>query len=106
MREILEIDKRLQNKRVKSDVRFWIFTSRYVKKLLKKQGVLERLSKKNVKIFADTCMVVSPIEYLGIKGVATNSAKAAWYIPRFSKGEIKVTIMSLKEIIATVAEGY
>jgi len=104
VKEILEIDKRLQNKRIKEDVHFWIFTSRYVKELLRKQGVLERLRRKNVKIFTDTCMVVSPIEYLGIKGIATNSAKAAWYIPRFSKGEIKVAIMSIQEIISEVAE--
>jgi len=35
-------------------------------------------------VLADTCLVVAPVEALGIKTLATNSAKAASYLPSYA----------------------
>ena len=103
-REIVVISKLLKGKKIRDDIRFWIFTSRVVRNSLEKRGILKELEKKNVHVFADTCMVVAPIESLGVKGVLTNSSKAAWYIPKFSKGEIRVGIWSIEKILLEFSE--
>ena len=36
--------------------------------------------KKNIKLIRDTCFVVSPLKYLGIRKVLTNSIKQAYYL--------------------------
>jgi predicted aconitase len=57
----------------------WIFTARGNRQALEKHA-----KGKNVKIISDTCMVVSPLEELGIKSVGVNSAKAAFYCRNLS----------------------
>lgn len=44
-------------------------------------------------ILADTCPVVMPLAELGINEVATNSVKAAWYIPKLSKNKVKTKLV-------------
>lgn len=59
----------------------WVFTARQNKRFIK--------SRKNVKIISDTCMVVSPLEKLGISSIGTNSAKAAFYSANLSGLKVK-----------------
>ena len=51
-------------------------------------------------IVADTCMVVSPIEQMGIKTTGVNSGKAANYLPGFCKQE--VVFANIHDLIAEV----
>jgi len=60
------------------------------------------LEEKGVKIFTDTCMVVSPVVRENYTNILTNSAKAAFYLTR--KGTNKVSLLSLSEIIERVSE--
>ena len=64
--------------------------------------LLTNLEEKGVKIFADTCMVVSPVVRENYKNILTNSAKAAFYLTR--EGTNKVSLLSLSEIIERVSE--
>ncbi len=77
--EIQNLVSILNGKR--SRVPIWVFTSEAVKRIAERAGYLEKLEKLNVKIIADTCPVVAPLEDLGIKKMAVNSAKAAFYLP-------------------------
>ncbi len=77
--EIQNLISILNGKR--SRVPIWVFTSEAVKRIAERAGYLEKLEKLNVKIIADTCPVVAPLEELGIKKMAVNSAKAAFYLP-------------------------
>ncbi|MFQ6135934.1 MAG: aconitase X catalytic domain-containing protein [Candidatus Hydrothermarchaeales archaeon] len=52
----------------------WIFTPKENKALMQKY-----VKNENIKIVSDTCMVVSPLEDIGIKSIGTNSAKCAFY---------------------------
>jgi len=79
---------------IKSDPKreVWIFTAR------QNRSILEKHAKgKNVKIICDTCMVVSPLEDLGIKSVGVNSAKAAFYCRNLSRLDVRFD--SLKRLI-------
>lgn len=71
----------------------WIFTTRQNKPVLE-----EHARGKNVKIICDTCMVVSPLEDLGIKSVGVNSAKAAFYCRNLSGLDVRFD--SLKKLIS------
>jgi hypothetical protein len=76
MKEILEVLKARPKKEV------WIFTSRQNKNMVE-------VKQDNIKVIADTCMVVSPLEDLGISSIGVNSAKAAFYSKNFSKIDVK-----------------
>jgi len=39
-------------------------------------------------VVRDTCMVVSPLEKMGVDQILTNSCKAAHYMPSLSKVQI------------------
>ena len=48
-------------------------------------------------MIVDTCVVVSWVEKLGVDVVATNSPKAAYYLPGLSG--VRVRLASLKECV-------
>lgn len=85
----------LSGKTVKK--RLWLFTSRYVHRLASKRGYVKKIEKTGALVLNDTCMVVSPIEELGVNGVVVNSCKAAHYIP--STCGLPVRLKSFKECI-------
>jgi predicted aconitase len=72
----------LDGRRVRATL--WITTSRQVRSLAVQRGLVERIEAAGGKVFADTCLVVAPMEELGFKAMATNSAKAAFYSPAHS----------------------
>lgn len=73
----------LEGKRVKATL--WITTSRAVRELAEQRGLVAIVEAAGGKVFSDTCLVVAPIEEMGFKAMATNSAKAAFYSPMHSK---------------------
>ena len=100
--EIKEIAGLLKGKRIKNGKELWISTSRAVKEIAEKVGLASIIEEAGGHIVADTCMVVSPIEEIGFKTTATNSGKAAKYLPRFSKQ--KVIFDTTEEIIKKITE--
>jgi predicted aconitase len=84
-----EVNEIIQN--IKTRKKVWIFTSKTIKK--KFQNLPS-----NIKIFSDTCMVVSPLEEMGIGCLATDSAKAAHYLQNLSK--IKSVLKSREELLS------
>jgi predicted aconitase len=83
-----EVNNIIQNLRTNKKV--WIFTSKKIKKKFQKIP-------SNMRIFSDTCMVVSPLEEMGISCLATDSAKAAHYTQNLSK--IKSILKSREELL-------
>jgi predicted aconitase len=72
----------LDGKRVQTVL--WITTSRQVRSLAEQRGLVDGIEAAGGKVFADTCLVVAPMEEMGFKAMATNSAKAAFYSPAHS----------------------
>lgn len=75
-----------QNAKFKSDL--WVCTSIHIKSIADRMGYTEIIENAGGKIVIDTCMVVAPIEDMGYKNVATNSGKAAIYLPNFCKSNV------------------
>jgi hypothetical protein len=67
----------------------WVFTGRQNAGLFRGED--------RVRIVSDTCMVVSPLEELGIEAIGVNSAKAAFYASHLS--DIKVRFDSLENLL-------
>jgi predicted aconitase len=89
IKDISEISKGIQfvNK-------LYVCTSRYIWKIAKSKGYIDEIEKAGGRVLKDTCMVVTPLERMGISRVMTNSSKAANYLPTLCKS--KVCLRDLK----------
>lgn len=83
-----EVNDIIQNTKTRKKV--WIFTSKKIK------NHFQNLPS-NIKIFSDTCMVVAPLEEMGIGCLATDSTKAAHYTQNLSK--IKSVLKSREDLL-------
>jgi predicted aconitase len=77
--DIERVASMLQGKRVKATL--WITTSRHVRAAAEQHGWVAEIEAAGGKVLADTCLVVAPVEQMGFRAMATNSAKAAFYSP-------------------------
>lgn len=93
LREIGEIAGMLEKGRVREKI--WLCTSRYIKRKADRLGYTKIIERHGM-LLCDTCMVVSPIENL-FSITATNSGKAAVYLPSFCKQ--KVVFDSAKKLL-------
>ena len=80
--DVERVAQLLEGKRVKATL--WVTTSRGVQQVAEQQGLVARIEASGARVFADTCLVVAPVEEMGFKAMATNSAKAAFYAPMHS----------------------
>ncbi|TEU19475.1 MAG: DUF521 domain-containing protein [Anaerolineales bacterium] len=80
--EIEEVARWLEGKQVKA--KLWVTTARETKGRAQEEGLVELIETAGGRVVADTCLVVAPIEELGLRSMATNSAKAAFYAPTYS----------------------
>jgi phosphomecalonate degydratase large subunit len=89
--EIRKVAKLLSGKKVKRE--FWVCCSREVLGKSDRAGYSKTILASGAKLATDTCMVVAPIEDLGFKVVATNSAKASSYL---RNGGLRARFMTLE----------
>lgn len=80
--ELLELYEIVRKYEGKSKIEFWVFTSRKVYNEM--ADVIKFLEGKGIKVFRDTCMVVSPATEK-FKCVMANSGKALTYLPKLRK---------------------
>ena len=76
--ELKTIASLLRGKKVRRE--FWVCCSREVKRRSDDAGYSKIIEESGAKFATDTCMVVAPIEEMGFRVVATNSAKACHYM--------------------------
>ena len=93
--ELATLAQLLTGRRVRRE--FWICTSRQVKSQSDELGYSRFIEESGAKFALDTCMVVAPIEDLGYRVVATNSAKACHYL---RNSGLRVRFMPLEECVA------
>jgi predicted aconitase len=87
LEEIKEVAELLKSGNLGRKV--WVFTSREMLGIAKEKGFVDVIEKAGGSVFADTCMVVSPLYEMGIRSVGVNSGKAAKYLPSFNRQKIK-----------------
>ena len=76
--ELRTLANLLNGRRVRKE--FWVCCSQEVKRQSDEAGYSGIIEGSGAKFATDTCMVVAPVEDLGFKVVATNSAKACHYL--------------------------
>jgi predicted aconitase len=96
------INKYTENVRIKEDIEIWLFTSKTISQDDKASRLIQELEERGIRIFTDTCMVVSPAVSDKFKNILTNSAKAAFYLTRAAT--IKVNLLSLSEIMESIVQ--
>jgi len=83
-------------------VEAWVFTSRTAYSQAVRNGLIEELKEKGVRVFRDSCVM-----YCSLKGssthVITNSVKAAYYLRNSFK--LRVVLKPLEEFIDTYGVG-
>ena len=99
--EIEQIARALDGCRVV--VPLWVATALHTRDAAKRRGWIEDIERAGGSVVADTCVVVAPIELLGYRSVATNSAKAAFYLP--SHGGVEVRFGPLEQCISASLTG-
>ncbi|ABU81877.1 aconitase X catalytic domain-containing protein [Ignicoccus hospitalis] len=77
LKELVELDNLIKEK-VEKEV--WVAVAPRLYE--RANDVIKSLSKKGVKFVRGTCLVVSPIDKMGIRKVATTSAKTYFYLKR------------------------
>ena len=98
--EVAQLADLLDGKRVSGE--FWVCCSREVKRQSDTAGYSQVIEESGAKFATDTCMVVAPVEDLGFKVVATNSAKASHYL---RNAGLKVRFMQLEECVQEATRG-
>ena len=83
--DIREIASRVRGRRLMA--KLWVTTARATKERVPEAAA--DIEAAGGLVVADTCLVVAPIEELGIRRLATNSAKAAFYAPGHSHVEVR-----------------
>ncbi|MBI2567347.1 MAG: aconitase X catalytic domain-containing protein [Candidatus Schekmanbacteria bacterium] len=79
--EIAVIAEKVRGRRLAAPL--WICTARATKDEAVQLGLDEVIQAAGGRIVADTCMVVSPLERMGVDATAVTSGKAASYLPGF-----------------------
>lgn len=77
--EMARVVRLLDGRRVSS--KLWVTTSRRIREEAKAEGLVELIEASGGRVVADMCVVVAPMEELGLRTLATASAKGAWYVP-------------------------
>ncbi len=80
----------------------YVYTSRQVKAQADQAGYTKIIEGAGGKMFCDTCMVVSPIDRMGVSSIEVASAKAAYYSPLMS--HVNVRLAPLEKIILEASE--
>ena len=100
--EMEEVAQLTEGKKVKKGRRFWLCTSRHVKSLAEKRGLITRLEAAGIEVYCDTCIIVTWLKEAGVDSIITNSGKAAYYAPQFCK--VEVMFDRLPQIVKRVTE--
>jgi predicted aconitase len=85
LQEIRDIAQAVAGKHLEAAL--WVTTARETRARLTIE--VETIEAAGGKVVADTCMVVAPVEQLGFRSLATNSAKMAFYTPSHSGLEVR-----------------
>jgi len=83
--EVRRIALRIKGRKIKSNIKFWVCTSRYVRG--KAEDYVKIIEAAGGKVISDTCAVVTWLKELGVDVLMTNSAKTAYYAPTMNKVE-------------------
>ncbi len=91
LQEIRTLSSLVEGKKLKDNIEFWVCTSKYIKNLGRK--FVKIIESSGAKVLTDTCAVVTWTDKLKIERIATNSVKAAHYLPTMNRAEVFLASM-------------
>lgn len=98
-KEIIQIVEKVRNRKIKKDKSVWILCAPKVNDMISNE-VRRAIRKTGFKLISGVCPIVGWLPK--VKAVATNSGKAAFYLPKMAG--IKVCLASLNNIIEEFTE--
>ena len=102
LNDLMLIESYLKKQSLREGVEFWVFSSNKIIQSKAASNTIRNLENQGVKIFADTCMVVTPAVRNNLLNIMTNSAKAAFYLSRDK--DINVKLLQLERIMERVTK--
>ncbi len=103
--ELAQVARLVEGKRVNASPQgttaLWVTTARATRE--RAAQAVQVIEAAGGRVVADTCMVVAPVEQLGFKAMATNSAKMAFYTP--SHSGLQVRFGTLEQCIEAAVTG-
>jgi predicted aconitase len=96
IKEIAEIAKLLDGKKVKDGKTVWITTAKPTKDMARKMGYYDTIEEAGAYLVADACCAVAPLKGR-FKGLMTDSAKACYYAR--GKNKFKTEIDTIEKCI-------
>jgi predicted aconitase len=81
----------------------WITTAREVRERAAAEGLVAALEASGARVVADMCAVVAPMQELGLRTLATPSAKGATYIP--SHAGLQVRYGTVEQCVEAAVSG-
>jgi cis-L-3-hydroxyproline dehydratase len=93
----------IKGKKVHPEVQFLITTSRAVRHILEKNGIMEIISDFGGRVTVDTCILATPMLPENIRTLMTSSAKYAYYAPGMLNRQ--VVFGGLDDCVASAAAG-
>jgi hypothetical protein len=103
LRQIAEVAHLLNGKRVSESVVLWVHTALPIFSVAEKLGYVQTIERAGGRVTVDVCTILGNPEALGVKTLATNSAKMAFYAP--GSNHLKVWFGSLKNCIQAAITG-
>lgn len=101
IKEIAEIARLLEGKKIAVNTEFWVATSRSAKQLADKRGYTAIIEQAGGKFACDTCMAVAPLKGR-FKALATTSAKGCFYS---RQNGMKTKMGSIEECVEAAVTG-
>lgn len=81
LEQLAEIAELIKNKKVSPNITLWIHTNVVIRTLATQLGYIQTIENAGGRVTQDLCVVLSIPESLGLKRLATNSPKMAFYAP-------------------------
>ncbi len=100
--ELEEVAKLLKNRRVRRGHKLWLFTSIAVKRLAERCDILDIIRRAGGEVYTDCCIALAPLKSLGVRNIAVDSAKAAFYTRLLTR--VNVSFGNLKDCIGSITE--
>ena len=85
--EIAQVADFVRGRRLRTQL--WVTTARRTREQAAAEGWVQIIEAAGGRVVADTCTVVTPLQALGIRSLATNAAKTACYAPAHSGVQVR-----------------
>jgi predicted aconitase len=99
--EIREVVRLLDGRRARAAL--WITTARETREQAEADGLVSAVEASGGRVLADMCVVVAPMQELGLRTLATPSAKGATYVP--SHAGLLVRYGSVEQCVEAAVTG-